>query len=248
MHSCIDGIGVSWPNCCAKIWSSEMPACTSDPCVCLRMRLGEEHRARAEVIAADFRRRERLGVAHVGVADDGERSRGTARAGCRLARRTDRSACRSAAGDHRFFCSADRALPAEPCTISMATKRSFCPSARLARTIVRAGTIASSSGSAIVTPMPFSTVRREMCLLVMNIRSPLPCAGLSRPLRLARRPSVKRWSSGFAHPERGAVDDAEDERRDAVVVLRRVADDRANRRHVGVLDAPARARRSSGSR
>ena len=36
----------------------------------LRMHLRQEHRARAEVIAADFRRRERLGVPHVGVADD----------------------------------------------------------------------------------------------------------------------------------------------------------------------------------
>ena len=36
----------------------------------LRMRLRQEHRARAEVVAADFRRGERLGHAHVGVADD----------------------------------------------------------------------------------------------------------------------------------------------------------------------------------
>ena len=37
-----------------------------------RVRLGQEHRARAEVIAADFRQLERLGVTHVGVADDGQ--------------------------------------------------------------------------------------------------------------------------------------------------------------------------------
>ena len=37
-----------------------------------RMRLRQEHRARAEVIAADLRQLERLGVAHVGVADDRE--------------------------------------------------------------------------------------------------------------------------------------------------------------------------------
>ena len=42
----------------------------SEPCGLMRMRLGEEHRARSEVIAADLRRRERSGVAHVGVADD----------------------------------------------------------------------------------------------------------------------------------------------------------------------------------
>ncbi len=32
-----------------------------------------------------------------------------------------------------------------------------------------AGTIASSSGSPIVTPRPFNTARRERCFLVMNI-------------------------------------------------------------------------------
>jgi hypothetical protein len=36
------------------------------------MRLGEEHRARAEVIAADFRQLECFRVTHVGVADDGQ--------------------------------------------------------------------------------------------------------------------------------------------------------------------------------
>ena len=46
----------------------------------LRVRLREEHRARAEVIAADLRQRERLGVARVGVADDASSSRGTPRA------------------------------------------------------------------------------------------------------------------------------------------------------------------------
>jgi hypothetical protein len=34
------------------------------------MRLGQEDRARTKVIAADLRRLKRLGVAHVGVADD----------------------------------------------------------------------------------------------------------------------------------------------------------------------------------
>ncbi len=37
---------------------------------------------------------------------------------------------------------------------------------------VAAGIIASSSGSASVTPAPFSTVRRDRCFLVMNIVSP----------------------------------------------------------------------------
>jgi hypothetical protein len=38
----------------------------------LRVRLREKDRARSEVVAADLRRLERLGHAHVGVADDGE--------------------------------------------------------------------------------------------------------------------------------------------------------------------------------
>ena len=38
----------------------------------LRVRLREERRARAEVVAADLGRRERFGHAHVGVADDGQ--------------------------------------------------------------------------------------------------------------------------------------------------------------------------------
>ena len=33
MVSCIDGIGVSWPNFCAYNWSIEMPTLTSEPSV-----------------------------------------------------------------------------------------------------------------------------------------------------------------------------------------------------------------------
>ena len=56
--------------------------------------------------------------------------------------------------------------PADPCTISMAASRTL-PAAVLANA-VRAGTIASNIGNAIVTPMPRSIVRRDMCFLVMN--------------------------------------------------------------------------------
>jgi len=34
MQSCIDGIGVSCPYCFATTWSNEVPASTSEPCVC----------------------------------------------------------------------------------------------------------------------------------------------------------------------------------------------------------------------
>ena len=55
-----------------------------------------------------------------------------------------------AAGDHRCFCAPIGALPAAPCTISMATKRSFLPAAAPCANVL-AGTIASSIGSAMVT-------------------------------------------------------------------------------------------------
>ena len=58
-----------------------------------RMRLGQEHRARAEVVRADFRQRERLGVPDVGVADDGqvvaERFERRQRAGAEVERGAD---------------------------------------------------------------------------------------------------------------------------------------------------------------
>ena len=72
-----------------------------------------------------------------------------------------------AAGAHRFFWSAPNAvLPAAPCTISIATRRSFFGAAN-----ARAGAIASRNGSAIVAPSPFRTVRRSRCFCVMKFIS-----------------------------------------------------------------------------
>ena len=34
MQNCIDGIGVACPYFCAYIWSKEVPAQMSEPCVC----------------------------------------------------------------------------------------------------------------------------------------------------------------------------------------------------------------------
>jgi len=59
-------------------------------------------------------------------------------------------------------------LPADPCTISMATSRTFRPAASARR----AGSIASSRGSASVAPAPLRTARRDRCLLVMYMSSP----------------------------------------------------------------------------
>ena len=71
----------------------------------------------------------------------------------------------TAAGAHRFFLMPSAVLPAEPCTISIATKRIFRPPLARRCERARAGTIASRNGSASVTPMPLRTVRRERCLL-----------------------------------------------------------------------------------
>src|SRR5205809_7801033 len=93
-------------------------------------------------------------------------------------------------------------LPADPWTISMHTSRVFDPPAADAlRVHAPAGSIASRTGRATVTPMPLRTVRREMCFLVMCM-SPLPLL-----LRFRCRHDRLR----LAHLERGAVDDPDDE-------------------------------------
>ncbi len=71
------------------------------------------------------------------------------------------------AGAHRFFLIPIAEQPAEPCTISRHASRVLEPVV-LAHA-VRAGIMASKSGSAIVTPTPFKTARRDMCLCVMTI-------------------------------------------------------------------------------
>ena len=80
MQNCIDGIGVAWPDALRVELVERRADAEIRALRLLRVRLREEHRARAEVIAADFRQRERLGLAHVGVADDASSSRGTPRA------------------------------------------------------------------------------------------------------------------------------------------------------------------------
>ena len=65
-------MGVSWPNCCACNWSREVPAKTSEPWVCLGcdwVRKTELVRKWSPPISGGG---ERLGHAHVGVADDGQ--------------------------------------------------------------------------------------------------------------------------------------------------------------------------------
>ena len=103
-----------------------------------------------------------------------------------------------------------------------------------------AGTIASSNGSAMVTPMPRSTVRRESCffsryisvsLLRESVLQPASCSTAVIGGRCLDRRS--------RHPERRAVDDAEMNDDISIAVLRRVADDGADGGHVVVLDLAA---------
>jgi hypothetical protein len=76
-----------------------------------------------------------------------------------------------AAGDHMFIFAPKVELPAAPCTISMAARRTLPLAAVLAHAVL-AGTMASSSGRAAVTPMPLRTVRRERWRLVISMASP----------------------------------------------------------------------------
>src|SRR5213079_3251994 len=95
-----------------------------------------------------------------------------------------------------------------PWGTNVATNRGFGVAAVCARTVA-AGTIASSSGNASVTPVPRRKVRREMCFFEMNMVSlcrSLTSGGL---LRGFRGPDVVlKWR---------ALDDAEHESREAIV-------------------------------
>ena len=62
-------------------------------------------------------------------------------------------------------------LPADPCTISMQDSRVFVAAAVFCHGVAT-GAIASRKGSAIVTPMPRRTVRRERCFLFRNSTCP----------------------------------------------------------------------------
>src|SRR5215471_11826304 len=91
--------------------------------------------------------------------------------------------------------------------------------------LAKAGTIASSSGSASVAPTPRSTVRRDRCFFVTNIglllrRRSARCRGLS--LEIAVRARHR------AVAERRALRDRGQDRGEAVVVARGLAHDFAH--------------------
>src|SRR5881296_234378 len=97
----------------------------------------------------------------------------------------------------------------------------------------RAGTIASRNGSAIVAPRPRRNVRRGSAIFVtiMSEVSKLSRAGG----RIYRRPRRRR----SPHVEWRALDDAQDQRRETVVVALGTAQDSTDRRRIVVLEAAA---------
>src|SRR5690349_2943859 len=92
---------------------------------------------------------------------------------------------------------------AQPWALKMPTKRGALGATSARARGASAGIIESRSGRARETPAPRRSVRREMCLRVMNM---LLTGHLDGPLRLA------------IHLKRVAVDDAEHQRRKTVVV------------------------------
>src|SRR5688500_15652905 len=92
-----------------------------------------------------------------------------------------------------------------------------------------AGTIASSSGSPNVAPTPRRNVRLGKAIFVMNIRSIPPGSLKASGYRCCR--------CAHPHSKRRALDDAGQQRGEAIVVLRRVADDGAHRGRVVILEA-----------
>src|SRR5262245_4791552 len=105
----------------------------------------------------------------------------------------------------------------------MPTNR-FTGAAAVSRDGVNAGSIESSNGTASVTPAPRRNVRRGMCFLATNIV-------ISTSVR------AYNVSALYPHLELRTLHDRQDDGRESVVVLRDVACNRPNRRHVGVLHA-----------
>ena len=118
MHSCIDGIGRVLAELLRVVLIERRADAHVRALRLTRVHLRQEHGARAEVIAADLRRLEGLGVAHVGVADDGEVvAERLERA--QAARRQVEAAARSRPATTCSSRCRTSVLPAAPCTISM---------------------------------------------------------------------------------------------------------------------------------
>src|SRR5688572_8227091 len=104
---------------------------------------------------------------------------------------------------------------------------------------VRAGIIASSSGSPRATPLPRRNVRlpRNFFEMIMCV-TPSERECLSPFCRLAR--SVRGTLGGYPpHLERHALHDAEDKRGETIVSRRARSDDLADRRRIEMLNRAA---------
>src|SRR4029453_8300102 len=81
---------------------------------------------------------------------------------------------------------------------------------------------------------------RDKHVVLASYTFDAPVAQAFRPAAAGLKPRATRVVAGFhPHLKRSALDDAEDDRRKAVVVPGGVSDDRSDNRHVVVLDAPA---------
>src|SRR6266446_4252997 len=103
---------------------------------------------------------------------------------------------------------------------------------------VWAGTMDSRNGNATATPAPRRKVRRDKCFFVMNIGAASliivsSCYLISFLFRVFRLFHL--------HLERSAFDDSENERRKLIVSAGGISKDRADNRHVVILDSTAEA-------
>src|SRR6185436_20547741 len=90
---------------------------------------------------------------------------------------------------------------------------------------VNAGTIDSRNGNATAAPIPRNMVRRERLFFIVNICVLLKVLGRDRLHPLLKRRTLY---------------NPQDQRRKTIILLRRVAHDRANRRHVVITETPAK--------
>src|SRR4029453_3130111 len=116
-----------------------------------------------------------------------------------------------------------------PWGMNVATNRGFGVAAVCARSVA-AGTIASSSGKARVTPAPRRKVRRGMCFFAMNMFPLGTTYYFLRPNSNSQRSLFLRALDVVL--KRRAPHDAQHERGKPVVARSRVAHDRSHQRHV----------------
>ncbi len=216
----------------------------------LGMRLRQEHRARAEVIGADFRQRERFGVADVGVADDrqvvAERLERRQRARAQVERGADFSGRPHVLAEAELG-GAGRAVHHLDRRQAHLLRRGRRPGERRRRGRHR---IEDRQRHRDAKAAQHRAARHVLLRQELHLRSPNQANQANR----ANRPisyrlrffsllpsSVVVTSSARRHLERAAVHHSQHEGREAVVVLGRVADDLANRGHVEMLDAAAEA-------